>query len=67
MKNIATAIVCILSIAIYAQELDHVNELFFEAVEYTVQFNASGLTSGTYIYTLTTNGNRISKKLSVMK
>lgn len=38
-----------------------------EAGEYTVQFNASGLTSGAYIYTLTTNGNRISKKLSVMK
>ncbi len=38
-----------------------------EAGEYTVQFNASGLPSGTYIYTLATNGNRISKKLSVMK
>lgn len=33
MKNIATAIFCIISISIYAQELDHVNELFFQAEE----------------------------------
>jgi len=34
---------------------------------YTVDFNASDLSSGTYIYTLSVNGVSISKKMMLLK
>jgi len=37
------------------------------AGEHTVSFNASGLASGTYIYSLTSGSNSISKKMVLMK
>jgi hypothetical protein len=45
---------------------DLVNE-FRESGNYTVEFNASSLASGTYIYSLNVNGNSITKKMVLMK
>jgi len=45
---------------------DLVNE-FKVAGEYNVNLNAAGLSSGTYIYSMTVNGNTISKKLTLLK
>jgi hypothetical protein len=38
-----------------------------EAGEYNVNLDASKLSSGTYIYTLSVNGNVISKKMTLLK
>ncbi|NCS88813.1 MAG: hypothetical protein AUK34_05480 [Ignavibacteria bacterium CG2_30_36_16] len=38
-----------------------------EAGTHTVNFNASSLASGTYIYSLNVNGNSITKKMSLIK
>ncbi|MEO8399971.1 MAG: T9SS type A sorting domain-containing protein [Ignavibacteriaceae bacterium] len=40
---------------------------FQESGNYTVNFEASKLASGTYIYTLNANGNTITKKMVLMK
>jgi hypothetical protein len=45
---------------------DLVNE-FKESGIYTVDFDASNLSSGSYIYVLRSNGNTVSKKLTVIK
>jgi hypothetical protein len=45
---------------------DLVNE-FKESGTHSVNFNAAGLSSGTYIYTLNVNGNVISKKMTLVK
>ena len=39
----------------------------FHPGKYSITFNASGLTSGTYLYTLETGGKRISKKMILQK
>lgn len=43
-----------------------INE-YRHAGQYTVTLNAEGLSSGIYLYELASNGNRIVKKLSVLK
>jgi len=38
-----------------------------DAANYNVEFDASGLASGTYIYTLEINNQKVSKKMALMK
>src|SRR5690606_25908032 len=58
------------NLAVYNLLGEKVAELVNEVKEsgfHTVNFDASNLASGTYIYTLNVNGNAISKKMVLMK
>ncbi|MCH7954693.1 MAG: T9SS type A sorting domain-containing protein [Candidatus Marinimicrobia bacterium] len=43
------------------------NDEFMNAGSHTIEFNASSLASGVYIYRLTVNGNSIAKKMMFLK
>ena len=44
-----------------------INKEFFAAGSYVVNFTASNLASGIYIYRLTTGTNTVSKKMQLLK
>jgi len=58
------------SVAVYdmlGREVSRLVDGFMEAGNHAVTFNASGLSSGTYIYTVSAAGKTISKKMTLLK
>lgn len=49
------------------KEIAVIADGMFESGNHSVNFDATGLTSGVYFYTLSSNGNSITKKMTVIK